>query len=168
MYVEVLEHEEIRQAEVLLSGGEIEQETRRFDEKTGKTILMRVKEGTDDYRYFPEPDLVRLSIDDEWIERVRAEIPELPDARKKRYVEELGLPAYDADVLVITKEISDFFEAMVAAGADAKLSANWLMGDVSAYLNAEQKELKDTALTPENLAGMVKLIANGTISSKIA
>lgn len=163
-----LEYEEVRQAEVLLSGGVIEQETRRFDEKTGKTILMRVKEGTDDYRYFPEPDLVRLSIDDEWLERVRQSIPELPDARKKRYVEELGLTAYDAGVLVINKDISDFFDAMVREGADAKLAANWLMGDVSAYLNAEQKEIGDTALTPENLAGMVKLIVDGTISSKIA
>lgn len=163
-----LEYEEVRQAEVLLSGGVIEQETRRFDEKTGKTILMRVKEGTDDYRYFPEPDLVRISIDDEWLERVRQTIPELPDARKKRYVEELGLTAYDAGVLVINKEISDFFDAMVTTGADAKLAANWLMGDVSAYLNAEQKEIGETALTPENLAGMIKLIVDGTISSKIA
>lgn len=163
-----LEYEEVRQAEVLMAGGEIEQETRRFDEKTGKTILMRVKEGADDYRYFPEPDLVRLSISDEWVERVRNEIPELPDARKARYVSELGLTDYDAAVLVISKDISDFFDATVAAGADAKLAANWLMGDISAYLNAEQKELKDTALTPENLAGMVKLISDGTISSKIA
>ncbi|KGR76615.1 Asp-tRNA(Asn)/Glu-tRNA(Gln) amidotransferase subunit GatB [Ureibacillus sinduriensis] len=163
-----LEYEEVRQAEVLMSGGEIKQETRRFDEKTGKTILMRVKEGTDDYRYFPEPDLVDLHIDDEWLERVRASIPELPDARKKRYVEELGLNNYDASVLVVNKVISDFFDEMVAQGADAKLSANWLMGDVSAYLNAEQKELADTPLTPENLAGMIKLIADGTISSKIA
>ncbi|MFC7687371.1 Asp-tRNA(Asn)/Glu-tRNA(Gln) amidotransferase subunit GatB [Ureibacillus sp. GCM10028918] len=163
-----LEYEEVRQAEVLMSGGEIKQETRRFDEKTGKTILMRVKEGTDDYRYFPEPDLVDLHIDDEWLERVKASIPELPDARKKRYVEELGLNNYDASVLVVNKVISDFFDEMVAQGADAKLSANWLMGDVSAYLNAEQKELADTPLTPANLAGMVKIIADGTISSKIA
>ena len=162
-----LEHEEVRQAEVLRAGGVIEQETRRFDEKTGKTILMRVKEGTDDYRYFPEPDLVRLSISDEWVERVRQSIPELPDARKVRYETELGLTPYDAAVLVVNKEISDFFDAMVKEGADAKLSANWLMGDVSAYLNAEQKDLGETALTPENLAGMVKLISDGTISSKI-
>ena len=90
--------------------------------KQVKQFLMRVKEGTDDYRYFPEPDLVELYIDDEWIERVRAEIPELPDARKQRYVEELGLPAYDAHVLTLTKEMSDFFEATIADGADAKLS----------------------------------------------
>ncbi|MEI4770304.1 Asp-tRNA(Asn)/Glu-tRNA(Gln) amidotransferase subunit GatB [Psychrobacillus sp. FJAT-51614] len=163
-----LEHEELRQAQVLTSGGIIEQETRRYDEKTGKTILMRVKEGTDDYRYFPEPDLVDIVIDDAWLERVRSEIPELPDARKKRYIEELGLPAYDAMVLTLTKEMSDFFEETIALGADSKLASNWLMGEVSAYLNADQKELKDTKLTPSNLAGMIKLISDGTISSKIA
>ncbi|MED3824426.1 Asp-tRNA(Asn)/Glu-tRNA(Gln) amidotransferase subunit GatB [Priestia flexa] len=163
-----LEHEEKRQEKVLLAGGIIEQETRRFDESTGETLLMRVKEGSDDYRYFPEPDLVALHIDDEWKERIRASIPELPDVRKKRYVEELGLPAYDAMVLTLTKEMSDFFEATIEAGGDAKLSSNWLMGEVSAYLNSNQKELADVALTPEGLAGMIKLIQEGTISSKIA
>ncbi|RLQ93750.1 Asp-tRNA(Asn)/Glu-tRNA(Gln) amidotransferase subunit GatB [Falsibacillus albus] len=163
-----LEFEEKRQEKELLSGGIIQQETRRFDESTGKTILMRVKEGSDDYRYFPEPDLLSLHIDEEWKERVRAEIPELPDQRQKRYVEELNLPAYDAMVLTLTKEMSDFFEETIAAGADTKLASNWLMGEVSAYLNAEQKELHDVALTPESLAGMIKLIEKGTISSKIA
>ncbi|MFD1864554.1 Asp-tRNA(Asn)/Glu-tRNA(Gln) amidotransferase subunit GatB [Planococcus chinensis] len=163
-----IEHEQVRQEQVLLSGGIIEQETRRYDESTGKTLLMRVKEGSDDYRYFPEPDLVDIVIDDAWLERVRAEIPELPDARKARYVSELGLSSYDAMVLTLAKPISDFFEATVAAGADAKLASNWLMGEVSAYLNAEQKELSETQLTPEGLAGMIKLISDGTISSKIA
>ena len=163
-----LEHEEVRQAEVLSAGGIIEQETRRYDEKTGKTILMRVKEGTDDYRYFPEPDLVDLVIDDAWLERVRSEIPELPDARKQRYIEELGLSPYDAHVLTLSKDMANFFEATIADGADVKLSANWMMGEVSAYLNADQKELKDIELTPANLSGMIKLISDGTISSKIA
>ncbi|MBF2424311.1 Asp-tRNA(Asn)/Glu-tRNA(Gln) amidotransferase subunit GatB [Listeria welshimeri] len=163
-----IEYEEKRQAEVLLSGGIIEQETRRFEEATGKTSLMRIKEGSDDYRYFPEPDLVDLFIDDAWKERIRAEIPELPDKRQIRYINDLGLPAYDAMVLTLTKEMSDFFEATLAAGADAKQASNWLMGEVSAYLNAEQKELNETGLTPENLAGMIKLIEVGTISSKIA
>lgn len=163
-----LEHEEVRQAEVLSAGGIIEQETRRYDEKTGKTILMRVKEGTDDYRYFPEPDLVDLVIDDAWLERVRSEIPELPDARKQRYIEELGLSSYDAHVLTLSKDMANFFEATIADGADVKLSANWMMGEVSAYLNADQKELKDIELTPANLSGMIKLISDGTISSKIA
>ncbi|CAH2465146.1 MULTISPECIES: Asp-tRNA(Asn)/Glu-tRNA(Gln) amidotransferase subunit GatB [Bacillus cereus group] len=163
-----LEHEQVRQEKELLSGGIIQQETRRYDEATKKTILMRIKEGSDDYRYFPEPDLVELYIDDEWKEEIRASIPELPDARKARYVEEVGLPAYDAHVLTLTKEMSDFFEATVAEGADAKLTSNWLMGEVLAYLNKQQKELKDVALTPAGLSKMVQLIEKGTISSKIA
>ncbi|KKI90949.1 glutamyl-tRNA amidotransferase, partial [Bacillus sp. SA1-12] len=163
-----LEFEEKRQEKVLRAGGEIQQETRRYDEATKKTILMRVKEGSEDYRYFPEPDLVELYIDDEWKERIRGSIPELPDARRKRYVDELGLPEYDAQVLTMTKEMSDFFEQTLAVGADAKQASNWIMGEVSAYLNAEGKELADVALTAEGLAGMIKLIENGTISSKIA
>ncbi|MED3397101.1 Asp-tRNA(Asn)/Glu-tRNA(Gln) amidotransferase subunit GatB [Bacillus wiedmannii] len=163
-----LEHEQVRQEKELLSGGIIQQETRRYDEATKKTILMRVKEGSDDYRYFPEPDLVELYIDDEWKEEIRASIPELPDARKARYVAEIGLPAYDAHVLTLTKEMSDFFEAAIEDGADAKLTSNWLMGEVLAYLNKQQKELKDVALTPAGLSKMVQLIEKGTISSKIA
>ncbi|MDA1875915.1 MULTISPECIES: Asp-tRNA(Asn)/Glu-tRNA(Gln) amidotransferase subunit GatB [Bacillus] len=163
-----LEHEQVRQEKELLSGGIIQQETRRYDEATKKTILMRIKEGSDDYRYFPEPDLVELYIDDAWKEEVRASIPELPDARKARYVAEIGLPAYDAHVLTLTKEMSDFFEATITDGADAKLTSNWLMGEVLAYLNKQQKELKDVALTPAGLSKMVQLIEKGTISSKIA
>jgi aspartyl-tRNA(Asn)/glutamyl-tRNA(Gln) amidotransferase subunit B len=163
-----LEYEEKRQREVVSSGGKIDQETRRFDEATGATLLMRIKEGSDDYRYFPEPDLLDLYIDEDWKARIRAEIPELPDQRQKRYVEELGLPVYDAKVLTVTKEMADFFEETVYAGADAKLASNWIMGDVSGYLNAESMELDQIALTPAGLAGMIKLIENGTISSKIA
>ena len=163
-----LEYEEKRQEQVILSGGTIEQETRRFDETTGATKLMRVKEGSDDYRYFPEPDIVPMIISDEWMEEVRKTIPELPDARQRRYQEELGLPAYDAHVLTLTKEMSDMFEQTVALGADPKLASNYLMVDVNAYLNKVQQELKETALTAEGLAGMIKLITDGTISSKIA
>ena len=163
-----LEYEEKRQEQVILSGGKIEQETRRFDEATGTTKLMRVKEGSDDYRYFPEPDIVPMIISDEWMEEVRKTIPELPDARQRRYQEELGLPAYDAHVLTLTKEMSDMFEKTVSLGADAKLASNYLMVDVNAYLNKVQKELSETALTAEGLAGMIKLITDGTISSKIA
>ena len=163
-----LEYEEKRQEQVILSGGKIDQETRRFDETTGTTKLMRVKEGSDDYRYFPEPDIVPMIISDEWMEEVRKTIPELPDARQRRYQEELGLPAYDAHVLTLTKEMSDMFEQTVALGADPKLASNYLMVDVNAYLNKVQKELKETALTAEGLAGMIKLITDGTISSKIA
>ena len=163
-----LEYEEKRQEQVILSGGVINQETRRFDETTGTTKLMRVKEGSDDYRYFPEPDIVPMIISDEWMEEVRKTIPELPDARQRRYQEELGLPAYDAHVLTLTKEMSDMFEKTVSLGADAKLASNYLMVDVNAYLNKVQKELSETKLTAEGLAGMIKLITDGTISSKIA
>lgn len=161
-------NEVARQEKVLLAGGEIQQETRRYDEATGETILMRIKGSANDYRFINDPDLPEVHIEQEWMDRVRAEIPELPDARKARYVEELDLPEYDAHVLTLTKEMSDFFDATVKAGADAKLASNWLMGDVSAFLNAEGKELHDTPLTPENLAQLITLITDGTISSKIA
>nr|WP_248630022.1 Asp-tRNA(Asn)/Glu-tRNA(Gln) amidotransferase subunit GatB [Enterococcus cecorum] len=163
-----LAYEEKRQAKVLLSGGEIKQETRRFDEKTNTTILMRVKEGSSDYRYFPEPDIPRFEIDDAWIERVRQSLPEMPAKRRERYINELELPEYDAMVLTQTKEMSDFFDATIENGADAKLASNWLMGEVSAYLNSEKLELNQSKLTPESLAGMIQLILDGTISSKIA
>ncbi|MFC4559480.1 Asp-tRNA(Asn)/Glu-tRNA(Gln) amidotransferase subunit GatB [Virgibacillus kekensis] len=163
-----LEFEEKRQEKVLLSGGEILQETRRYDEKTKETILMRVKEGSDDYRYFPEPDLVPLYIDEAWKERIRKEIPELPDVRKERYVNELGLPEYDAGVLTSSKEMADFFQETVDNGADIKQASNWLMGEVSGYLNKHNKELHQVAITPESLSKMIKLIEDGTISSKIA
>lgn len=163
-----LEYEEKRQEQVLLSGGEILQETRRYDEKTKETILMRVKGSADDYRFFPDPDLVPLYIDDAWKERIRESIPELPDARKKRYVEELNLPEYDAEVLTSSKEMADFFEKAMEEGADMKQVSNWLMGDVSAYMNKHLKELHDLPITPEALAKMINLIEDGTISSKMA
>lgn len=163
-----IQYEVKRQERLLMSGGEVEQETRRFDEPSGETILMRSKEETNDYRYFPEPDLPPIHISDDWIEEVRASIPEMPDKRRERYTQDWGIPAYDAGVLTQTKEMSDFYDATVAAGADPKLAANWLMGEVNAYLNSKQVELSDTALTPEHLATMIKLIEDETISSKIA
>src|SRR5690625_132158 len=163
-----LEFEEQRQEEVLLSGGEILQETRRYDESTRETILMRVKDDADDYRLFPEPDLVPLHIDDAWKERVRAEIPELPDARKKRYIEEVGLPEYDAEVLTSSKAMADFFEKTIEKGADTKQASNWIMGDILGYMNKHLKELDELAITSEGLAKMIQLINDGTISSKIA
>ena len=163
-----IQYEVKRQERLLMSGGEVEQETRRFDEPSGETILMRSKEEANDYRYFPEPDLPPIHISDDWIEEVRASIPEMPDKRRERYTQDWGIPAYDAGVLTQTKEMSDFYDATVAAGADPKLAANWLMGEVNAYLNSKQVELSDTALTPEHLATMIKLIEDETISSKIA
>jgi aspartyl-tRNA(Asn)/glutamyl-tRNA(Gln) amidotransferase subunit B len=163
-----LAYEEKRQAQVIMAGGSVRPETRRFDEASGETILMRVKEGKDDYRYFPEPDLPAFEIEDDWINEIQSEIPEMPDKRRARYINELGIPEYDAGVLTQTKEMSDFFEATIADGADAKLASNWLMGEVSAYLNANKLDLLATKLTPVNLSTMIKLIQDGTISSKIA
>lgn len=164
-----LEYEVKRQEKVLLSGGVIEQETRRYDEKTGETVLMRIKEGADDYRYFPEPDLLHIHIDDEWKERIRATIPTLPDELREKYINEYDLPVYDADVLTMRKEMSDFFSEMVESHkADPKQASNWLMGGVNEYLNKNNAELEDTGLTAENLTGMINIIEDGTISSKQA
>ncbi|WP_270334097.1 Asp-tRNA(Asn)/Glu-tRNA(Gln) amidotransferase subunit GatB [Ligilactobacillus acidipiscis] len=163
-----LKYEEQRQENVIRAGGSIQQETRRFDVNTGETVLMRVKEGKSDYRYFPEPDLPPIHISDDWIKEIKDSIPEMPEDRRKRYVNEWGVTEYDADVLTQTMEMSDFFEATVATGADPKLAANWLMGDVSAYMNDKKVELADLALTPAHLAQMIGLIQDETISSKIA
>jgi aspartyl-tRNA(Asn)/glutamyl-tRNA(Gln) amidotransferase subunit B len=163
-----LEYEERRQREVLESGGTVEQATLRWLEDVGRTKLMRSKEEAHDYRYFPEPDLVRLRIDEEWKERVRSTIPELPDARRDRYMREYGLSAYDAGLLTAAKAIADFFDEAVQAGADPKGAANWITGELLGYLNATGKELKETRITPAGLAGMLGLIQKGTISTKIA
>ena len=161
-------HEEQRQANVLRSGGVIQQETRRYDEATGETILMRVKEGAADYRYFPEPDVPPIYISRDWVEEVREHLPEMPADRRARYTREYELPDYDAMVLTQTKDMSDFFDATVENGADPKQASNWLMGEVSAYLNKQEVSLEETELTPVNLAQMINLIEDGTISSKIA
>ncbi|MCT2957187.1 Asp-tRNA(Asn)/Glu-tRNA(Gln) amidotransferase subunit GatB [Streptococcus thermophilus] len=163
-----LEYEVQRQAKILRSGGVIRQETRRYDEASMSTILMRVKEGAADYRYFPEPDLPLFEISDEWIEEMRTELPEFPKDRRARYVAELGLSDYDANQLTATKVTSDFFEAAVALGGDAKQVSNWLQGEVAQFLNAEGKTLEEIQLTPENLVEMIAIIEDGTISSKIA
>lgn len=163
-----LEYEINRQEKVLISGGALQQETRRYDETTGGTLLMRTKEGSSDYRYFPEPDIPNLEISEEWIREARDSLPEMPKERQARYVKEYNLPEYDAVVLTATVEMSDFFQETIDFGADPKQASNWLMGEVSAYVNSEQVELLDTALTPKALAEMINLIADGTISSKIA
>ncbi|WP_436667899.1 Asp-tRNA(Asn)/Glu-tRNA(Gln) amidotransferase subunit GatB [Latilactobacillus sakei] len=163
-----LAYEIKRQSQLLIAGETIRPETRRFDEKSDETYLMRVKSGADDYRYFPEPDLPPMHIGDDWLKEVQDNMPEMPAKRRTRYVDELGLPEYDAGVLTNTKEMSDFFEAAVANGAAPKQVSNWLMGEVNAYLNDKQIDLQETALTPEHLAQMINLIKDGIISSKIA
>ncbi|MFB9277738.1 Asp-tRNA(Asn)/Glu-tRNA(Gln) amidotransferase subunit GatB [Cohnella cellulosilytica] len=163
-----LEYEELRQADILDGGGEVVQETRRWDESQGKTFSMRGKEEAHDYRYFPDPDLVRLHIDDEWKARVRASIPELPDARQARYIEQYGLSSYDAGVLTASMRLADFFEESLKHTSDAKASANWIMGDLLGYLNANNLELDAVKITGQGLGEMIQLIEKGTISTKIA
>ena len=163
-----LEYEEIRQADVLDNEGTIIQETLRWDEAQGKTITMRSKEEAHDYRYFPDPDLVKMHIDDEWKARVRATIPELPDARKARYSAEFGLPSYDAAVITASKDMADFFQESLRYTSDAKAVSNWIMGDLLGYMNANNLELPQVLITGQGLGEMIGLIEQGTISSKIA
>lgn len=163
-----LEYEQIRQAEILDDGGEVVQETRRYDDVVGKSFSMRGKEEAHDYRYFPDPDLVRLHISDEWKESVRASIPELPDARKARYTSEYGLSSYDAEVITSSKKLADFFEDSLNYTKDAKAIANWIMGDLLGYLNTNGLELSDVKITGQGLGEMIGLLEKGTISGKIA
>ncbi|MCA0756790.1 Asp-tRNA(Asn)/Glu-tRNA(Gln) amidotransferase subunit GatB [Paenibacillus sp. N4] len=163
-----LEYEQFRQAEILDSGGEVVQETRRFDDALGKSFSMRGKEEAHDYRYFPDPDLVRLHISEEWKASVRATIPELPDARKARYTFEYSLPSYDAEVITSSKKLADFFEESLGYTKDAKAVANWIMGDLLGYLNANGLELSDVKITGQGLGEMIGLLEKGTISGKIA
>lgn len=163
-----LEFEEIRQAEVLDDGEKVVQQTLRWSEELNTIKVMRSKEEAHDYRYFPEPDLVRLHIDEDWKQAVQAELPELPDKRVARYKSEFALSAYDAGVLTSSRVLADFFEDTVSKGADPKLASNWLLSEVLGYLNNQNLELKDTPLTSSHLAEMITLIQKGTISSKIA
>jgi len=163
-----LEYEEWRQAEVLDDGDEVVQETRRWDEAQGKTLSMRSKEEAHDYRYFPDPDLVSLAIDEAWIERIRATIPELPDARKARYTADYGLPSYDAEVITASMQIANLFEESLQYTKDAKQVSNWIMGDLLGFMNANNLELQDVKITGQGLGEMINLIENGTISNKIA
>ncbi|HEY2491496.1 MAG TPA: Asp-tRNA(Asn)/Glu-tRNA(Gln) amidotransferase subunit GatB [Paenibacillus sp.] len=163
-----MEYEQFRQAEILDDGGVVVQETRRWDETQGKTLSMRGKEQAHDYRYFPDPDLVTLLIDEEWKERIRATIPELPDARKERYTTEYGLPSYDAAVITSTKTFADFFEESLNYTKDAKAVSNWIMGDVLGYLNSSNLEFSQVKITGQGLGELIGLIEKGTISNKIA
>lgn len=163
-----IEYEAMRQAELLEDGGKVVQETRTWDEKEGITKSMRTKEEANDYRYFPEPDLVPFTVSDEYIENIRKSLPELPDARKERYMKEFGLSSEDAVFMTNDKDTADYFEAAVAAGADPKAAVNWLMGEFASQLSTEGIEIAKAPVSAENLAGLLKLISKGTISGKIA
>jgi aspartyl-tRNA(Asn)/glutamyl-tRNA(Gln) amidotransferase subunit B len=158
-----------RQILLLESGGTVVQETRLFDPDRHETRPMRSKEEANDYRYFPDPDLLPVELDDDFIEAVRRSLPELPDARKARFVSEHGLSGYDAGVLTASRELADYFEAVVAAlGGQGKLSANWVMGELSGALNRSDCEITDSPVTAAALAAMLERIEDGTISGKIA
>ncbi len=163
-----LDYEIGRQESLLSSGGEVVQETRHWDADANVTTPMRTKEYAFDYRYFPEPDLVPLQPEREFIAAIEAGLPELPAERRSRFQEELGLPAHDAGLLTSSKAMGDFFEASVAEGADPKAVSNWMMGELSAYLNAHNQEIEEVAITPRQLAEMISLVERGVISGKIA
>lgn len=163
-----IEYEAMRQAELLEDGGKVVQETRTWDEKEGVTKSMRTKEEANDYRYFPEPDLVPFTVSDEYIENIRKSLPELPDARKERYMKEFGLSSEDAVFMTNDKDTADYFEAAVAAGADPKACVNWLMGEFASQLSTDGIEIAKAPVSAENLAALLKLISKGTISGKIA
>ena len=158
-----------RQIDILESGGAVVQETRLYDSARDETRSMRTKEEANDYRYFPEPDLLPLVLDDAWIEEVGQTLPELPDAKKARFVDDYGLSPYDAGVLTATRELADYYEAVVAAcGGTAKLAANWVMGELSGALNKAGLEIGASPVTAEALGGLLRRIEDNTISGKIA
>jgi aspartyl-tRNA(Asn)/glutamyl-tRNA(Gln) amidotransferase subunit B len=164
-----IEFEVQRQIEILEDGGRIVQETRLYDSDRNETRSMRSKEEANDYRYFPDPDLLPLAVSDEYIEQVRAALPELPPAKRARFVSQFGLPDYDAGALTAARELADYFEATVAAlGGEAKLVANWLMGELSAALNKNDLDITSSPVGSSQLAGLLRRIHDGTISGKIA
>ncbi len=163
-----IEFEVERQIELLEAGGKVVQETRLFDANKGETRSMRSKEEAMDYRYFPDPDLLPVAIDATHIEKIRQTLPELPDAKQARFVSEYGLSDYDAGFLTTSRDMADYYEAVAKESAEAKLAANWVMGELSSYLNKEDKDIKDSPVSATMLAGMIKRIKDNTISGKIA
>lgn len=163
-----LEYEVARQTEVLEDGGRVIQETRSWDDASGVTASLRTKEQADDYRYFPEPDLVPIITSPERIESIRKSLPELPDARQKRLMADYGLSSYDATAITATRAMAEYFDEVMSHKVDAKAAANYLMGEVSKYLNNENMSVSQCPVTAAHLAGLLELIGKGTISGKIA
>jgi aspartyl-tRNA(Asn)/glutamyl-tRNA(Gln) amidotransferase subunit B len=163
-----LQYEISRQKEVLLDGGQIIQQTRLWDPHKNKTTSMRGKEEAHDYRYFPDPDLLPLVIDDNWIQRIKESLPELPNEKKKRFMKQYDLPAYDAELLTSDREMAQFFENCVGLFHHPKQVSNWVMGALLGLLNSLGKSIDDSPVNPENLARLLALVENGLISAKIA
>ena len=166
---QAIEYEIERQINVIESGGKVVQETRLYDPKNNETRTMRSKEEANDYRYFPDPDLLPVCIDQETIEAIRKELPELPEAKRERFINEYNLSEYDSDVLTASRDHADYFETVVkAADGEAKLSANWVMGELSAVLNKSNQDITQSPVNAEMLGGMIKRIKDNTISGNIA
>ncbi len=163
-----LDHEITRQVALLENGGKVIQETRLFNVDTGETVSMRSKEEAHDYRYFPEPDLLPLRVSNEWLNRVRSSMPELPADLRTRFIEKYGLREYDAQVLTLTRPLAEFYERAAGASKDPKATANWVMGDLMGALKAEGKEITESPVKPEQMAELTNLIVTGEISGKLA
>lgn len=163
-----LEYEIERQIKILKEGGKIIQETRLWNAERGMTESMRTKEEAHDYRYFPEPDLVPIMADRQWIDEIKKSLPELPDAKRERFVSEHRLPEYDADLMTSEKSLADWFEEAVHLGGQPKAVSNWIMSDLMRLLNTENKSIEESPIKPKQLVDMLRLIENGTISGKIA
>ncbi len=164
-----IEFEIERQIDLLEAGGQVVQETRLYDPDKGETRSMRGKEEANDYRYFPDPDLLPLVLDEEFIAAARASLPELPEAKKQRFMTQYGLSGYDAAVLTTSRALGDYYEAVVAAlGGEPKLCANWVMGDLSAFLNKDNRDIAESPVSAARLAGLLRRIQDRTISGKIA
>jgi len=160
-----VDYEVERQKQLLENGEEVLQETRRYDDKTGTTVMMRRKEGNVDYKFFPEPNIFPIRLDDAWIKSIQDNMPELPKARKIRYQSEYGLSDHDIDILIANKEMSDFFEEVVKYTDNAKGACNWLLSDISAWLNSHEITIDNCKLNPELLAKLIKMIDDGKISN---
>jgi aspartyl-tRNA(Asn)/glutamyl-tRNA(Gln) amidotransferase subunit B len=163
-----LEYEIERQIDQLTAGERVVQETRLWDSAAGRTVSMRSKEEAHDYRYFPEPDLPPVIVDAERLARIRSAMPELPDARRRRFVEQYALPEYDAAQLTQSRDVSAYFEEVVAAGAAPKAASNWIMGELARKLKEDNLDIRSSPLTPDRLAGLLALIEKGTISGSMA
>jgi len=163
-----INHEVERQIELIEDGGRITQETRLYDPERGETRPMRSKEEANDYRYFPDPDLLPVVLDSDVVEAIRNELPELPEARQARFVSEQGVSEYDAGLLTADRDVADYFEAVIATGVAGKLAANWINGELSGHLNRDGVEIVDSPISAKLLSGLLARIADNTISGKIA
>lgn len=165
---QAIEYEVARQVAIVESGGKVHQETRLYNTETGETVGMRSKEQAHDYRYFPEPDLVPVRVSEEWQKELRAQLPELPFDRRARFINDYGLREYDAQVLTLTRDLSDYYELAARSSEDPRATANWVMGDLLGALKAEGKEITDSPVKPEHIGELATLIKKGEISGKLA